>query len=57
MRPIIDYMEGVGWYSDQEQEMIAKMREQIEQSYLFGKIERPEPFDKYYARANGVWSD
>lgn len=32
-KPIIEYMEGVGWYSDQEKEMIAKLQEQIEQSW------------------------
>jgi hypothetical protein len=56
-RPIIEYMEGVGWYSDQEKQMIADLREQMERSMMFGKIKIVDPPDKYYARADGIWSD
>jgi hypothetical protein len=44
-------IESRGWYAEQEALARAELQKQIEWSWMFGKIERPEPFDKYYARA------
>ena len=45
------------FYAEAEARSRMEFMKQMEQAMMFGKIERPEPFDKFYARANGIWSD